>query len=77
MRPRIRPLSNLYHRWGEALNLNAEDVFRALEASGLVERVSPDSYRERTTKRVSRDDFERTVNKILQSYKQTKGNEND
>lgn len=46
MKPRIRPLSNLYHRWGRRLGVSAERVAKALVIYGVIERVGDHSYRE-------------------------------
>lgn len=46
MKPRIRPLSNLYHRWGRRCGLSAYEVFEVLHANGIVEPVSTEQYRE-------------------------------
>ena len=46
MKPRIRPLSNLYHRWGAALGLTAEACARALSAAGLLRMLDRNHYSE-------------------------------
>jgi hypothetical protein len=67
MKPRIRPLANLFHRWGAKLGLDAEQVANALEAARLIERIGADSYRETTRERVPREEFERMVSEALSS----------
>jgi hypothetical protein len=68
MRPRIRPLSNLYHRWGRAAGLDAEQVADALEAAGIIERIGPDQYRETTRPKVPKPEFEQLIEAALKRY---------
>jgi hypothetical protein len=67
MKPRTRSLSNLYHRYGRERGLEAEEVSDALEAEGLIERISADSYRERERKpRLEKEAFEALVHEVLE-----------
>ena len=69
MKPRIRRLANLYHRWGRQLGLDAEQVAIALEHARLIERIDADRYRETVTSRkVSTADFEAEVSRILKGW---------
>lgn len=69
MRPRIRPLSNLWFRWGRSAGLEAEEVASRLEAAGLILRVGPGAYREVERPRVPRLEFESLVASALRKEK--------
>lgn len=69
MKPRIRPLSNLFHRWGRHLGVDAEFVARALETRGIIERIGPDQYRERELRRIPKADFDRQVIEAIMKYR--------
>lgn len=56
MKPRIRPVSNLYFRFGQRLGVSGEFVATALEARGIITRIGVDKYQER--------DFEPTKRKM-------------
>ncbi len=65
MKPRARPISNLYFRWGKGLGLSAEACAAALVKTGLIELISDGNYREVIHEKVPLDEYERTVNTIL------------
>ncbi len=46
MKPRIRPLSNLYFRWGKKLNMSTEQVAQILVARGVIKLIGLDRYQE-------------------------------
>jgi hypothetical protein len=71
MKPRVRPISNLYFRWGQKVDLNADDVANALERAGLITRIGTDSYQEvkRETK-LPNEEFENLILKTLNRYKE-------
>ncbi len=41
---RVRPIRNLYFRWGKQLGLSAEDCARALAFDGLIELTQDQSH---------------------------------
>lgn len=68
MKPRIRPLSSLYFRWGRSIGLEAEDVAIALEDAGVITMVSHDKYVEVKNERLSPELYEEIVMNILTDY---------
>lgn len=69
MKARIRPISNLYHRWGERLNVDAEDVANALQAVGLIKRIGSDKYQEIERVKVPRDEYNQLVERAIKAYR--------
>lgn len=69
MKPRIRQLSSLYFRYGESLDLSAEQVANVLESEGLIKRIGIDSYRESEAAKVPLEEYEANIFKILIRFK--------
>lgn len=77
MKPRIRPIANLYFRWGRALRLDAESIAHALESAGLIERIGANRYREIIAVKRPRAEYEMTVHDILTLHKAQTGGKNE
>ncbi len=73
MKPRVRPLSNLYYRWGKRLGLDAETVARSLEAQKIIIRIDADHYSESPRNKVPHAEFERLVVDTLLAWKECYG----
>lgn len=70
MKPRVRPISNLYFRWGKKLELDAEDVATALERAGFIERVGAELYSEiKRDVKLPDDEFNDLILTTLINYK--------
>ena len=75
MRPRKRPISQLWYRWGRAADLDAAHVANALQSAGLIEFCGADAGG-RPTHYVETDllrkippyDFESTIREALSAY---------
>lgn len=72
MKPRIRSILNLYYRWGFKLGLSAHETAQALEQAGMIERESPEKYREVVTEKLSPSEFDEKVYEVLCAYKGNK-----
>jgi hypothetical protein len=78
MKPRIRSIRSLYHRWGKGLDLSATQVSRALVRAGLIKyqphapELDPTHYTETEALREAKD-FERLVFETLTEYKVQNG----
>jgi hypothetical protein len=76
-KPRVRPLSNLYHRWGRALSLDSSDVGAALWEAKVIEYLPPNEgetsvthYRETARfSNLSTAKYEEMINEILTTYR--------
>lgn len=66
MKPRKRPIKNLFFRWGRAFGLEGPEVARLLEGAGLITLEPLDRYLE-TERALSMapEDFETCINIIL------------
>lgn len=69
MKPRIRPISNLYFKYGRAHGLEALQVRDALFEAGAIELVGTDHYREFENKDLSKDVYESAMHDIVYGYK--------
>jgi hypothetical protein len=65
MKPRARPLRNLWFRWGQHYGLNDSTVAKALESHGLIS-VEGDFYAE-TQKMKDLESIDLEVHKILKT----------
>lgn len=66
MKPRKRPLKNLYYRWGRRFGLDAEEVATALWNAGLIGLEPENKYIETDKARAMEShDFETCINLIL------------
>lgn len=55
MKPRIRPVKNLFHRWGLLINASPEVCAEALEGAGLIELSSDRQFYTETPKALDLD----------------------
>ena len=74
MKPRLRPIKHLYHRFGVHTGLDAIDVARALELKGLIDMIPTDGetllYRETDLMReLPADTYTDTILACLEAYK--------
>ena len=73
MRPRIRHMSNLYHRWGRNLDLSAEEIAAVLEMNGLITLLDKNRYREVERTKITLNEYESLVNDLLTEFKANRG----
>lgn len=67
MKPRIRPISNLYFKYGRAHGLEAKQVAYCLWDAGLI-RMHEDKY-EPLNESFTKSDYEERANTALYLYK--------
>jgi len=68
VKPRVRPISNLYHRWGRRHGLTGDAVLKALIECRVIIRVDSDHYAELPqTPKMPVEAFEAWVNLILET----------
>lgn len=72
MKPRVRPISNLYFRWGRDLGLESEEVAVALQAADLITRIGPTMYSETPKPKVPLETYNKIILDILNLYKERK-----
>ena len=70
MKPRLRPLSHLFHRWGRHVALDAETCALALTQAGIIQRIDATHYRENERDRsLPLSAYEQIVRDVLLTYK--------
>lgn len=69
MKPRIRQVRTLWHRYGHTIGLDSVDCLHALLDAGAVELVDADRYRDTPSATVSRDEYHNTVLEALRDHK--------
>ncbi len=69
MSPRVRPISNLYYRYGKTLGLEGSAVAQALLDAGIIQMVGLDHYSEvETLKNLESTEFEKLVSNAIEKY---------
>jgi hypothetical protein len=67
MKPRVRPIQNLYFRWGHSHGLNSQDVARILQDNGLIEILNAGTHYQETplARKVPKENFEALITTLL------------
>lgn len=70
MKPKIRKIERLYHRWGHRINLDAADCAIALADAGAIEVLEFNKvYQEVPNTELNEDQYDMFIMDILSDYK--------